>query len=73
MVLEMIGFTGESQVYHFMWTGQTGPVRSVRPACNAWSDWRVMRGQTGAARGLTGRRCVGFGFGLFVWISVIIS
>ena len=32
-----------------------------------------MRGQTGAARGLTGRLCVGFGFGLFVWISVIVS
>ena len=45
----------------------------VRPGRCGRSDRRVLRGQTGAARGLTDRRCVGFGFVLFVWISVIIS
>ncbi len=38
----------------------------VGPGMCCWSDRRVLRGQTGAARGLTGRLCVGFGFGLFV-------
>ncbi len=47
-----------------------GPVRPGR-CCR--SDRCVLRGQTGAAHGLTGRRCVGFGFGLFIWISVIVS
>ncbi len=42
---------------------------TVRPGMGCRSDRRVMRGQTGAARGLTGRHCVGFGFGLFIWIS----
>ena len=37
------------------------------------SDRRVSRCQTGTARGLTGRRCVGFDFRLFVWISMIVS
>jgi hypothetical protein len=40
VVLEMIGFTGESTGYccDFMWTGQTGLVLPVRPACIARSD-----------------------------------
>ena len=40
----------------------------VRPGTGCRSDRRVLRG-------LTGRRCVGFGFGfeLFVLISVIVS
>ena len=43
------------------------------------SDWAEVASQTmlcvrsdWPARGLTGRRCVGFGFGLFLWISVIV-
>ncbi len=47
-----------------------GPVR-LGMGCR--SDRRVSHGQTGAARGLIGRLCVGSGFGLFVWISVIVS
>ena len=62
---EMIGFTGESQVLLFHVTGQTGQCVPVRPAVIERSDR--------PGRGLTGRRCVSFGFGLFVWISVIIS
>ncbi len=56
VVLEMIGFTGESTGYccDFMWTGQTGLVLPVRPR-------------------VAPVFCVGFGFGLFVWISVIVS
>ncbi len=45
----------------------------VRPGLCCRSDRRVMRGQTGVARGLTGQHCVGFGFGLFIWISEFIS
>ncbi len=49
-------------------TGEsTGTLDVVR------SDQACAAGQTGATRGLTGRLCVGFGFGLFVWISVIVS
>ena len=60
-----LDFTGDLQVQLFV-----GP---VRPDMWCRSDRRVSRGQTGAARGLTCRLCVGFGFGLFVWISVIFS
>ena len=38
----------------------------VKPGMCCRSDRRV-------SRGLTGRLCVGFGFGLFIWMSVIIS
>ena len=62
MVLEMIGI--------YRYCCDLGP---VRPGLCCRSDRRVMRGQTGAARGLTGRRCVGFGFGLFIWMSMIVS
>ena len=55
VVLEMIGF--------YRYCAGLGP---VRPGMCCRSDQRVSRGQTGAARGLTGRLCVGFGFGLFV-------
>ncbi len=44
----------------------------VRPGMCCRSDRLVLCGQTGAAHGLTGRRCVGFGFELFIWISVIV-
>ena len=43
MVLEMIGFTGESQVLLFYVTGQTGQVLPVRPAVYARSGRRSPR------------------------------
>ncbi len=53
----MIGFADDLQV--LLLSGL------VRPALCERSDR--------PAHGLTGRLCVGFGFGLFVWISVDVS
>jgi hypothetical protein len=61
----LLDFTGESAGFIIL----CGP---VRPGSGSRSDRRVIRGQTGAAHGLTGRHCVGFGFGLFIWISEFI-
>ncbi len=65
MVLEMIGFAGEQELLLEFWTSQARQGLPDRPVCIERSD-RL-------ARGLIGRLCVGFGFGLFRWISVDVS
>ncbi len=64
MILEIIDFQVMNRVCYFVRTGQTGRWLLVRPACVERSDQ--------LARSLTGRRRVGFGFRLFLWISVIV-
>ncbi len=44
-----------------------------RPGCVCRVRPAVIERSDRPARGLTGRRCVSFGFGLFVCISVIVS
>ncbi len=65
VVWRWLEFTGVWQGLMFIGTGQTEQVLPVRPELCERSDW--------PARGLTGRFCVGFGFRLFIWISVIVS
>jgi hypothetical protein len=65
VVLEISDFQVMNRVYYFIGTGQTGRWLLVKPACVERSGR--------PARGLTDRRCVGFSFGLFLWISVIVS
>jgi hypothetical protein len=62
VVLEIIEFAGDEQVLLDVWSSQTWQVLPVRlKLC-----MRLNR----PASGLTDRLCVGFGFGLFHWISV---
>ena len=65
MVLEIIDFQVMNKVCCIVGIGQTGRWLPVRPTLCERSDWLAL--------GMTGRRCVGFGFGLFLWISVIVS
>ncbi len=59
-------FTGDLQeLLSVIWSNQTGLCVPVRPALIERSDR--------PAHGLTGRLHVSFDFGLFVWISVIVS
>lgn len=58
-----LDFQVMNREYCFVWSDQTGQVLPVRPTCIERSDR--------PAHSLTGQLCVGFGFGLFLWISVI--